>query len=133
MKIRQAPLIFMLSVPFLFSCNRKKPVLDATATPVRLAAVESYTPGQRQRYSASILPNRQANLAFRVTGFVESIHQVKGANGRMHSVDIGDLVNAGTVLAQVRSKDYELQVSQAEGQLTQAHDAGQTARTASPS
>jgi multidrug efflux system membrane fusion protein len=43
-------------------------------------------------------------------------------------VDLGDVVKAGTVLAQVRLKDYELQVSQADGQLKQAAQSGQTAR-----
>lgn len=112
----------------LCGCNRSGPKLEKTPTPVHLSAVELYTPTEGQRYSASILPNRQVNLAFRVNGFVESIHQVRGADGRMHAVDIGDVVRAGTTLAQVRSKDYELQVSQAEGQVNQARNTGQTAR-----
>jgi multidrug efflux pump subunit AcrA (membrane-fusion protein) len=128
MRIRHASPLFVFSIPFLFSCSRQRPVLETSPTPVRLVSVENYTPAQSQRYSASILPNRQAHLAFRVTGFVESIHQVKGPDGRMHSADIGDVVTSGTVLAQVRSKDYELQVAQAEGQMTQAKDAGKTAQ-----
>jgi RND family efflux transporter MFP subunit len=117
----------LLSIPFLFSCHRQTTVLEAGATPVRLSPVEMYTPSQGQRYSASILPNRQVNLAFKVNGFVKSIHQVRGADGRTRSVDMGDVVRAGTVLAQVRSKDYELQVSQVKGQVDQAREAGQTA------
>ncbi len=112
----------------LCSCNRQTPALEKSVTPVHLSAVELYTAVEGQRYSASILPNRQVNLAFRVSGFVESIHQVRGADGSSHTVDIGDVVEAGTTLAQVRSKDYELQVSQAQGQVNQAQDAGQTAR-----
>jgi multidrug efflux system membrane fusion protein len=115
-------------IVFLFSCNRQTPTLEKIPTPVRLSAVEMYTPSQGQRYSASVLPNRQVNLAFRVNGFVESIYQVRGADGRLHSVDIGDVVKAGTVLASVRSKDYELQVSQAEGQVKQASQTEQAAR-----
>ncbi len=115
-------------ITFLFSCNRPAPKLEKIATPVRLSAVEMYTPSQGQRYSASVLPNRQVNLVFRVNGFVESIYQVRGADGRLRSVDIGDVVKAGAVLARVRSKDYELQVSQAEGQVKQASETEQTAR-----
>jgi multidrug efflux system membrane fusion protein len=103
-------------------------VLESAATPVRLSLVETYTPVRGERYSASILPSRRVNLAFRVTGFVESIHQVRGADGRARSIDIGDLVQQDTVLAQVRSRDYELQVSQADGQFKQASGAEQTAR-----
>ena len=128
MKLQLFPPYFLLLTILLFSCNRQKEVLDKPATPVRLAAVENYTPAGGERYSASILPNRQANLVFRVNGFVESIDQVRGADGRMRSVDIGDIVKAGTVLAQVRVKDYELQVSQADGQLKQARQSEQAAR-----
>ena len=112
---------------FLLSCHRQTAALETIATPVRLSPVEMYTPIQGQRYSASILPNRQVNLAFKMNGFVDSIHQVRGADGRTRSVDMGDVVRAGTVLAQVRSKDYELQVSQVKGQADQAREAGQTA------
>jgi multidrug efflux system membrane fusion protein len=101
--------------------------LDKIAIPVRVSPVEMYIPTEGQRYSASILPNRQVSLAFRVNGFVESIHQVRGPDGRPHPIDIGDSVQEGTTLAQVRSKDFGLQVSQAEGQVKQARDAGQAA------
>lgn len=117
------PLFFVMA-----SCNRQKVVLDKSPTPVRLSTIEMYTPGQGERYSASILPNRQVNLAFRVNGFVESLYQVHGADRRARSVDIGDVVPAGAVLARVRIKDYELQVSQAEGQVQQARESGLAAQ-----
>ncbi len=117
------PLVFVIA-----SCNRQNAVVEKSPTPVRLSAIEMYTPAQGERYSASILPNRQVNLAFRVNGFVESLYQVQGADGRTRSVDMGDVVPAGTVLARVRIKDYELQVSQAEGQVTQARDSGLAAQ-----
>ncbi len=120
-----APLLLAV---FPLSCNRHTAVLETNVTPVRLAVVENYVPAQGQRYSASILPNRQVSLAFRVNGIVESIYQVRGADGRARSVDIGDVVQQGTVLARVRLKDYELQVAQADGQAKQAQQAEQTAR-----
>lgn len=95
--------------------------------PVRVTTVERYSPDQGQRYSASILPNRQVNLGFKVNGLVESLHRVRGADGRTRSVDMGDIVTTGTVLAQVRSQDYRLQVSQVQGQVQQA---GQTEQAA---
>lgn len=123
------PFQFLLPLVLLSaSCNRQKVVLDKSSTPVRLSAIEMYTPAQGGRYSASILANRQVNLAFRVNGFVESLYQVHGADGRTRSVDMGDVVPAGTVLARVRVKDYELQVAQAEGQVTQARNSQQAAQ-----
>jgi RND family efflux transporter MFP subunit len=128
MKMQRLIAFFPLLITVLFSCNRQTPVLEKPVTPVRVSAVERYTPAQGQRYSASILPNRQVNLAFRVNGFVESIYQVRGPDRKMRSVDIGDIVKAGTVLAHLRLKDYELQVSQLEGQVKQTSETGQTAR-----
>ena len=118
----------LLLLALLASCNREAVVIEKPATPVRLAVVEDYAPGGGQVYSASILPNRQVTLAFRVNGFVESIHQVRGADGRLRSVDIGDMVQRGTALAEVRAKDYQLQVSQVQGQVKQASEAEQAAQ-----
>ena len=119
MKLVLACLSLYLS---LWGCDRPKPQSEKSLTPVRLAAVELYKPAGGQRYSASILPNRQVNLAFKVNGFVESLDQVRGADGRTRSVDMGDVVKAGTTLAQVRVQDYRLQVSQVQGQVQQARD-----------
>ena len=116
-------LVFVLS-----SCRQPAHDTGKILTPVRVATVETYTPAQGQPYSASILPNRQVNLAFKVNGFVESIYQVRGPDGHLHTVDIGDVVKQGTALAQVREKDYQLQVSQAEGQVKQARENEQAAR-----
>jgi RND family efflux transporter MFP subunit len=107
---------------FYVSCNREKVTLQKDVTPVTLVSAESYNPSGGQPYSASILPNRQVNLAFRVNGFVEAIYQVRGADGRMRNVDIGDIVQHGTTLAQVRVKDYQYQVAEANGQLSQAKE-----------
>jgi multidrug efflux pump subunit AcrA (membrane-fusion protein) len=116
MNVRTVFFVALLPTVLLTSCNRSKPTLEKGVVPVRLIAVERYVPNGGEHYSASIVPNRQANLAFRVNGFVESLYQVRGADGRTRTVDIGDVVKAGTVLAKVRLKDYQLQVSQTEGQ-----------------
>ena len=121
-------LLFCCFLLLIAACNRRDVQLEKTVTPVRLSTVELLKPKQEQRYSASILPNRQANLAFRVSGIVDEINQVRGADGRLRSVDIGDVVKQGTVLAQVRVKDYQLQVSQASGQAKQANETEQAAR-----
>ena len=117
----------ILATP-LASCQHHPAALEKDVTPVHVTVVESLSSPQARRYSASILPNRQVTLAFKTGGFVESLHQVRGADGRTRSADLGDLVAAGTVLATVRTTDYQLQVSQAEGQHKQASDAGTTAR-----
>lgn len=112
----------------LAGCSHETPRMEKPPTPVRIALVESYTPQAGERYSASLLPYRQVNIGFRVAGYVQAIHQVKGADGRMRHLEIGDLVAAGTVLAQLRERDYDLQVGQATGQLTAAQNSEMTAR-----
>ncbi len=124
MKSRSIPLAVAI---LLSSCTRQQPALEKNVTPVRLTTAESFSPTRGQRYSASILPNRQVNLAFKVNGFVESLYQVRGADGRTRSADIGDVVKQGTTLARVRTQDYQFQVSQVQGQVQQARDSEQTA------
>ncbi len=89
-------------------------------TPVRVATVQTYDATNRLRYSATISPYTQVSLAFKSGGYVQSILQVEGADGRMRDVNEGDYVTAGTVLAKVRQTDYLNTQSQAKAQLAQA-------------
>jgi multidrug efflux system membrane fusion protein len=89
-------------------------------TPVRLAQVQSISTGSETRYSANIVPNAQVDLAFKSGGYVVSIRQVQGADGRLRSIDTGDWVSRGTVLAVVRQQDYTDRREQAQAQLARA-------------
>jgi len=90
-------------------------------TPVRTAEVQTISTGSETRYSANIVPNAQVDLAFKSGGYVVSIRQVRGADGRMRNLDTGDWVTRGTVLAAVRQQDYTDQREQARAQLAEAH------------
>ena len=89
-------------------------------TPVRTAQVQNISTGSETRYSANIVPNAQVDLAFKSGGYVESIRQVRGADGRLRNADTGDWVTRGTVLAVVRQQDYTDQREQARAQLARA-------------
>jgi RND family efflux transporter MFP subunit len=89
-------------------------------TPVRTSVVREISTGSETRYSANIVANAQVDLAFKSGGYVESIRQVRGADGRMRNADIGDWVTKGTVLAVVRQKDYSDTREQARAQLARA-------------
>lgn len=89
-------------------------------TPVRLDEVRTISTGSETRYSANIVPNAQVDLAFKSGGYVESIRQVRGADGHIRNLDTGDWVTKGTVLAVVRQKDYLDQREQAKAQLARA-------------
>ena len=88
-------------------------------TPVRVAEVQAISTGAETRYSANIVPNAQVDLAFKSGGYVDSIRQVRGADGHMRTLDTGDWVSRGAVLAIVRQKDSD-QREQARAQLARA-------------
>jgi len=89
-------------------------------TPVRIAEVQTITTGSETRYSANIVADAQVDLAFKSGGYVQSLRQVRGADRRMRSVDTGDWVSRGTVLAVVRQQDYSDRREQARAQLARA-------------
>jgi RND family efflux transporter MFP subunit len=73
-----------------------------------------------RRYSASIRPDVQVDLAFKVSGYVDDLLQVRGADGRRRSVQEGDVVTRATVLAHVRDNEYRDRLAEAQASLTQA-------------
>src|ERR1041384_2363900 len=68
--------------------------------PVKVKAVESHTGTSSVRYSASIRPSSQVEIAFKVGGYVEAIKQESGRH-----IQAGDVVSKGAVLAQLRQSD----------------------------
>lgn len=89
-------------------------------TPVRVAQVQSITSANAVRYSANIVPYSQVDLAFKSGGYVKSIRQVKGVDGKIRNIDAGDWVTKGTVLAVVDQQDYTNKLDQAKAQLERA-------------
>jgi RND family efflux transporter MFP subunit len=88
--------------------------------PVHTAMVQTIAVGNGAKYSASIVPYAQVNLAFQSGGYVESIRQVRSPGGGMRSIDQGDWVQKGTVLAVVRQQDYQDKLQQAKAQLARS-------------
>ena len=107
------------SVLGLVGCNTANSTAPAL-TPVRVAQVQTLTAGNAVRYSANIVPNSQVDLAFRSSGYIESIRQVRGADGHVRNVDEGDWVTKGTTLAVVHQQDYKDKLEQAKAQLARA-------------
>jgi multidrug efflux system membrane fusion protein len=97
-------------------------------TPVRVTAVGTYKGNEGVTYSANIVPYAQVALNFKSGGYVQSLLQVKGADGRVRDVQEGDWVDRGAVLAQIRPSDYENGINAAKGQLAQAQAALENAK-----
>jgi multidrug efflux system membrane fusion protein len=102
--------------------------VEKSPAPVHVEAAALITPQEGRRYSASITPYRQVMLAFRSGGFVDWLMEVRGADGRMRALTPGDTVAEGQVLARVRKKDYDLKISEADGQLGAARKTEAAAR-----
>ncbi len=108
----------MVLMPLLTGCQSKK--VEKSAVPVKVAAVEMNSAGNGSRYSATIIPRTEVELAFKVGGYVDALQQVRGVEGRMRDVQEGDVISAGAVLARVRQSDYQVKVSEAESQASEA-------------
>jgi RND family efflux transporter MFP subunit len=101
------------------SC-KKNVVVDTPPLPVRTAMVQAIAIGTPTKYSASIVPYSQVDLAFQSSGYLDHVLQVKSANGGMRNVDQGDWSKKGTVLAVVRQDSYKDKLGQAQAQLSRA-------------
>jgi RND family efflux transporter MFP subunit len=88
--------------------------------PVHTAMVQTIAIGNGAKYSASIVPYAQVDLSFQSGGYVDRIRQVKSPSGGMRSIDQGDYVAKGTVLAVVREQDYKDKLEQANAQLARS-------------
>jgi RND family efflux transporter MFP subunit len=117
-----------LAYAMLLGADNPAGPADKPPTPVRVQAVQSHATSSGQRYSANINPYTQVNLAFKVSGYITEVLQVKGADGQMRDVQGGDWVTKATVLAQVRQIDYQEEVNQAKAQLATAQATWQQAK-----
>jgi RND family efflux transporter MFP subunit len=72
-------------------------------------------------YSANIVADTQVDVAFKVNGYVQSILQVKGADGKLRNVQAGDRVTTGAVLAVVKDDTYRNSLTKAQAELQNSH------------
>ncbi|HKQ54068.1 MAG TPA: efflux RND transporter periplasmic adaptor subunit [Pyrinomonadaceae bacterium] len=109
----------LVSLSLLTACGAGE-TKEKTEKPVKVKAVELRSSSTSVRYSASIRPNSQVEISFKVGGYVDAIAQISDASGQHRYVQAGDVVFKGTVLARVRQSDYVAQVNQANAQVSEA-------------
>ncbi|MGA8309679.1 MAG: efflux RND transporter periplasmic adaptor subunit, partial [Terriglobales bacterium] len=80
------------------------------------------------RFSAVVTPDSEASLGFRIPGYVISLKQVRGQDGRMRDIAEGDRVSRGAVLVRIRSSEYQDKVHQASSQAAAAEAVYQKAK-----
>lgn len=124
-------ILLILSGGLAVGCSQAK-AYDKPLTPVRTAAVQTFVPsnaeGSGTRYSATIRPASQLDLAFKSGGYVRELLQVRGADGQMRSVQEGDWIKQGTVLARLREDDFTTKVKGAEAQVSESQSALQNGK-----
>ena len=110
----------LIACGFSSGCQSQTRPAEAPLTPVTVATVEEYTGSEPVNYSASLVPYTQLPVSFKSAGYVTSILQRTGSDGRQRNLQQGDYVQKDTVLATVRQEDYRHAVDQYAGQLEQA-------------
>ncbi|HEV7241318.1 MAG TPA: efflux RND transporter periplasmic adaptor subunit [Thermoanaerobaculia bacterium] len=108
---RTIPITLLATALFLGACAKHESE-EQVLTAVEVAAVSETPGGADVRYSATVEPDAQVAVAFRVSGYVEDV-----------AVEEGDRVSKGTVLARVRSSDYAEKLGQASASQHEAQAA----------
>ncbi len=98
----------------------QKPPFEKPPIPVKVIAVEPAESEAGLRYSATLAPREQVNLAFKVGGYVDAILQLTGPDGKTHDLQKGDRVAKGTVLVRLRDGDYQAKLNHARSALEEA-------------
>src|SRR5437660_4271014 len=108
----------LFSLVLLLACQSKQ--VQKPPVPVKVARVELHAANSGARYSASIIPRTQVELAFKVDGYVDALQKVRGVDGQLRDLQEGDAIVAGAVLARVRQSEYQIKVKEAESQASEA-------------
>jgi RND family efflux transporter MFP subunit len=103
------------AVATLAGCGKEQ-AATPEPVPVKVEVVATQEVRPAWRYSGEIRPDTEVQMAFKQPGYIAALHQVRGADGRVRDIQVGDEVPAGTVLAHLRRSDYEAALNAAVGQ-----------------
>lgn len=110
MKIRKSVVLFIVIIFAFASCNNKSDNESNTET-IKYVKVETIDSGLTQNkmvFNGKIKEKSLTSLSFRVGGPLAKL-----------TVESGDFVRAGQVIATIDKRDYELQVQTTKAQFTQ--------------
>ena len=116
----ETSLLFALVFPMSLAACSHNPPKSSEPVPVTVQAVHLSQHNPGNVYSGSIAADTQVDVAFKVNGYVQSILQVKGADGRLRIIQAGDRVNSGVVLASVKDDTYKQQALKRTAELEDA-------------
>ena len=114
--MRVIPAVFSFTaILILAGCTTEK-AAGPEPVPVKVEIVATQEVRPAWRYSGEIRPDKEVQLVFKEPGYIAGLRQVKGADGRVRDIQIGDIVPAGSVIAHLRRSDYEATLNTAVGQ-----------------
>jgi len=114
---------------FLAGCGSKKPTEQPPqAVQIQQLKATSSVGSGWVRYSAFVAPDSQVLLAFRIPGYVTSLMQVRGSDGKLRDIAEGDRVSQGARLVCLREAEYQDKVREAASQAEAAEAAAQKAQ-----
>jgi len=111
-----------LGVVSLAGCSKEEP-FHKPPVPVKVQKVEASSAVVGFKYSATLMPREQVELAFKVGGYVRTILKLPGPDGAMRDVQKGDHVTKGVVLAALRDSDYQAKLNHAQSTLEETRAA----------
>jgi multidrug efflux system membrane fusion protein len=125
--VRVEACVALISCVAFSACSAPVKTAERKPIPVKVRTVEKRPGGAPTRYSGSLEPAMRVDMAFRVGGYVEALGEIKTPDGKRRSIDKGDFVKKGTVLARIRSGDYAQKVATANAQVSEAKAASKLA------
>ncbi len=118
--MRRKAWILVATLGAAAACKGEQPPATPPV-PVTVAGVGGAADGANEtRYSGSINADASVDVAFRVSGVVDMVTQVRGADGRMRNLQDGDAVKRENVLARLRQDEFRDQLADAQASLRQA-------------
>ena len=109
-------ILSLSAISVLAGCGTKTQKTGAEPVPVQAEMVAMQQVQPSWTYSGEIRPDTEVQLAFKEPGYIAALYQLKGVDGRMRDVQVGDEIPAGAALAHLRSSDYQASFSSALGQ-----------------
>jgi len=102
-------LLLMTALLVLVACGEKKEITKDEVRPVKAMKLADPEPFGGRWFPGKATATQEVNLSFRVSGRVEQIQ-----------VDVGAEVKQGDLLAQLDPQDYQVELNNAEAQISKA-------------
>lgn len=120
--------LIVLTALAIASCTKKPIEQPPQGVQVKQVEAGPSTAAGSLRYSGSVMPDSQVVLSFRIPGYVSSVMQIRGEDGKMRTIDEGDQVQKGAVLVRMRPSEYQDKVAQSTAQIAAAEAEFQKAK-----